>query len=132
MVSTKDGDLFSQFDNINENDIPILERRADLPPQIRRTPQQKMLINNHTDANKCKTNRYLFLEDISGFCKSFKKVTKNVGSHLILKTNDLQNIINISMTDDIKVTFINLYLFIPNLIPSVETQLMFSQATQNS
>ena len=36
------------------------------------------------------------------------------------------------MTDDINVTNNNLYLFIPNLIPSVETQLMFNEATQNN
>ena len=35
------------------------------------------------------------------------------------------------MTDDINVTINNLYLFIPNLIPSVETQVMFNEATQN-
>ena len=51
-ISNKDGDLLSQFDNIIENDIPILERLADLPPQIRSTPHQKLLIDNHTDANK--------------------------------------------------------------------------------
>ena len=34
-ISNKDGHLLSQFDNINENDIPILERLQDLPPQIR-------------------------------------------------------------------------------------------------
>ena len=38
VISNKDGDLLSQFDNINENDIPMLERMADLPPQIRCTP----------------------------------------------------------------------------------------------
>ena len=36
------------------------------------------------------------------------------------------------MTDDINVTFNNLYLYVPNLIPSVETQLMFNEATQNN
>ena len=35
------------------------------------------------------------------------------------------------MADDINVTIKNLYLFVPNLIPSVETQLMFNEATQN-
>ena len=35
------------------------------------------------------------------------------------------------MTDDIDVTINNLYLYVPNLIPSVETQLMFNEATQN-
>ena len=34
------------------------------------------------------------------------------------------------MADDINVTIINLYLFLPKLIPSVETQLMFNAATQ--
>ena len=53
-ISNRDGDLLSQFDNINENDIPILEQLANLPVQIRDTPHQKMLINNHTDAKKVK------------------------------------------------------------------------------
>ena len=131
-ISNKDGDLVSQFDNINENDIPILNRLADLPVQIRDTLHQKMLINNHTDANRGKIKGYLYLEDIFGFCKTFKKVTKNLGFHLQLKTNDLQDIIYTSMTDDINVTINNLYLYVPNLIPSVETQLMFNEATQNN
>ena len=131
-ISNKDGDLLSQFDNINENDIPVLNRLADLPVQIRVTPQQKLLINNHTDANKGKINGYFYLEDIFGFCKTYKKVTKNLGFHLSFKTNDLQDIIYTSMTDDINVTINNLYLFVPNLIPFVETQVMFSEATQNT
>ena len=131
VVSNKDDDLLSQFGNINEIDIPLLERLADLPPQIRSTPQQKMLIDNHTDANKGKIKGYLYLEDIFGFCKTFKKVTKNLGFHLLFKTTNLQNIIYTSMEDDINVTINSLYLYIPNLIPSVETQLMFNEATQN-
>ena len=75
-ISNKDGDLVSQFDNINENNSPILNRLADLPVQIRDTPHQKMVINNHTDANKGKIKGYLYLEDIFGFCKTFKKVKK--------------------------------------------------------
>ena len=131
-ISNEDGDLLSQFDNINENDIPILERLADLPPQIRSTPHQKTLIDNHIDANKGKIKRYLDLEDIFGFCKTFKKVTKNFGFHITFKTNDLQKIIYSSMADDISVTINNLYLYAPNLIPSVETQVMFIEATQNN
>ena len=131
-ISNKDGDLVSQFDNINENDIPVLNRIADLPVQNRDTPHQKMLINNHIDANRCKIKGYLYLEDIFGFCKTFKKLTKNLGFHLQFKTNDLQDIIYTSMTDDINVTINNLYLYVPNLIPSVETQLMFNEATQNN
>ena len=75
-ISNKDGDLISQFDNINENDIPIPYGMQDLPVQIRDTPHQKMLINNHTDPNKGKTKENLYLEDIFGFCKTFKKVKK--------------------------------------------------------
>ena len=126
VISNKDGDLVSDFDNINENDIPILEKLADLPTQIRDSPHHKKLINNHTDANKGKTKGYLYLEDFFGFCKTFKKVTKNLGFHIIFKTNDLQNIIYSSMADDRHVTLINLYLYVPNSIPNVETQIMFN------
>ena len=88
-ISNKVGDLLSQFDNINENDIPVLKKLADLPVKIRDTPHQKTLINNHTDANKGKIKEYLYLEDIFGFCKTFKKVTKNLGFLLSFKTKDL-------------------------------------------
>ena len=36
------------------------------------------------------------------------------------------------MTDDIDVTINNLYLYVPNLIPSVQTQVLFNEATQNN
>ena len=101
-------------------------------PQIKPTPHQKMLINNHTDANKGKLKGFLNLEDIFEFCKSSKKVTKNLFFHLIVKTADLQVIIYTSMADDINVTINSLYLIIPNLIPSAETQILFIEATQNN
>ena len=132
VVSNRDGDLLSQFDNINENAIPVLERLADLPTQIQSTPHQKKLRNNHTDANKGKIKGYLYLKDIFGFCKTFKKVTKTLGFHLMFKTNDLQKIIYTSMADDIIVIINNLYLYVPNLTPSVETQVMFNEVTQNN
>ena len=91
-----------------------------------------MLINNHTDASKGKIKGYLHLEDVFGFCKTFKKVTKNLGFHLTFKTNDLQNIIYSSLADDINVTINNLNLYVPKLKPNVETQVMFNEATQNS
>ena len=46
------------------------------------------MIDNHIDANKVKIKGYLYLEGIFVFCKIFKKVTKNLGFHLILKRND--------------------------------------------
>ena len=73
VISNKDGDLLSQFDKINEKDIPVFQRLADLPPQIRSTPHQKNLINNRTDAKKGKIKGYLYLEDIFEFCKSLKR-----------------------------------------------------------
>ena len=88
-----------------------------------------MLINNHTDANKGKIKGYLYLEYIFRFCKTFKKVTKILGFHLSFKTNDSEDIIYTSMTDDTNVTIINLYL---NLISSVETQVRFNEATRNN
>ena len=131
-ISNKDGDLLSQFDNINENDIPVLNKLADLPVQIRDTSHQKMLLNNQTDANKRKIKGYPYLKDIFGFCKTFKKVNKILGYHLSFKTNDLQDIIYTSMTDDINLTFNNFYLYVPNLISSVETQVIFNEGTQNN
>ena len=131
MISNKDDDLLSQFGNINRNDIALLARLADLPTQITSTPHQKMLIDNLLDANKGKIKGYLYLEVIFGFCKTFKKVTKNLGFILMLKTANLQDIIYTSMADDINVTINSLYLYVPNLIPSVETQLMFNEATEN-
>ena len=99
VISNKDGDLLSQFDKINENDIPVLERLIDLPAQIKSTPPQRLLINNHTDANKSKIKGHLYQEDIVGFCKTSKKVTKNLGFYLMLKTANLQDIIYTSMAD---------------------------------
>ena len=64
--------------------------------------------------------------------ETFKKVNKNLGFHLTFKTNDLQDFIYTSMNDDINVTINNLYLYVPNLIPSVESQVMFNEATQNN
>ena len=82
--------------------------------------------------NKGKIIGYFYLEDIFGFCKSFKKITKNLGFHLTFKTNDLRDIIYTSMTDDINVTINNLYLYVPTLTPSVATQVLFNEATQNN
>ena len=93
VISNKNDEILSQFGKINENDIPFLERLADLPPQNRSTTHQKMLIDNHTVAKKGKLKRYLYLEDIFGFCKTFKEVTKNLGFHIMFKTAELRDII---------------------------------------
>ena len=112
VISNKYDDLLSQFGNINKNDIPLLEIFADLPPQIRSTPHQKMLIDNHTDVNKGKIKRYSYLEDIFGFCRTFKKVTKNLGFHLMFKTADLQDNKYTSMDNDVNMTINSLDLYL--------------------
>ena len=52
-----------------------------------------MLINNHDfvgqEDNKGKIKGQLPLEHIFGFCKTFKKVTKNLGFHITFRTADL-------------------------------------------
>ena len=50
----------------------------------------------------------------------------------MLKRDDLPNVIYTSIADHINVTSYNLYLFIQNLVISVETQLVFNEATQNN
>ena len=52
-----------------------------------------MLIDNHLDANKGKIKGYLYLEDVFGFCKSLKKVTKNLFFHFMFKIANLQDTI---------------------------------------
>ena len=58
VISCKDGDLLFQFDNINKIVIPNLSRITNLPSQISSTPHQRMLIDNHIDANKDKIKGY--------------------------------------------------------------------------
>ena len=127
VLFSKDGDLLSQFDNINEDN-----GNAD----FNSTSLKKMLIDNHDiagqEVNKGKIKGQLALENIFGFCISFKKITKNLGFHIIFRTADLQDIIYTSIADNINVTINSLYLFVPTLTPSTETQLMFNESIQNN
>ena len=50
----------------------------------------------------------------------------------MFKTANLQDNIYTSMDDDINVTNNSLYLYIPNLFQSVETELRFNQSTQKN
>ena len=131
LVSSRDGDLLSQFDNINEE---IGNNEAATSDNIRRTSLNKMLISNHEDANRGKIKGQLPLEHIFGFCKTFKKVTKNLGFRITFKTANLQNIIftTIAAATPINVTINSLYLFVPFLIATTETQLMFNESIQNN
>ena len=59
-LTCKDGDLLSNFDNIDETQNGI-----------NNTSLKRMLINNHTEANRGKFKGQLPLEHIFGFCKTF-------------------------------------------------------------
>ena len=127
ILSCKDGDLLSQFDNINE---------GNKDDDFDSTSLKKMLIDDHDiagqDVNKGKIKGQLPLEHIFGFCKTFRKITKNLGFHIKFRTADLQDVIFTSIPDNITVTINSLYLFVPNLIPSTETQLMFNESIENN
>ena len=121
LIISEDSDLSSYFDKNGEsvinNDISL----------------KKILINNHdVAANKGKIKGHLALEYIFGFCRTFKKVTKNLGFHLKFKMNDLQDIVFTTLANDITVTINSLYLYVPQLIPSNSTQVMFNEAIMNN
>ena len=121
LLTSKDSDLSSYFDknaeSVINNDNPL----------------KKRLINNHdVAANKGKIKGHLALEHIFGFCRTFKKITKNLGFHLKFKMNDLQDIIFTTIANDINVTINSLYLYVPKFIPSTSTQVMFNEAIMNN
>ena len=96
-----------------------------------------MIIDNHNvvgqEVNKVKVEAQLSLEHKFGFCKTCKKVSKNFGFHVSFRTASLQDIIYTTLADayQINVTINSLYLYVPILIPSTETQLMFIESIQN-
>ena len=121
LLTSKDSDLSSYFDKNGESVID------------NDNPLKKILINNHAqEANKGKLKGHLVLENMFGFCRTFKKITKNLGFHLKFKMNDLQDIIFTTIADDINVTINSLYLFVPKLLPSTTTQVMFNEAIMNN
>ena len=62
-LTSKDGDSLSNFDQIDES-----------AAASNNTSLKQMLINNHTvEAKRGKIKGQLLLEDIFGFCKTFKK-----------------------------------------------------------
>ena len=121
LLTSKDGDLSSYLDKNGES---VLNND---------NPLKQILINNHAvEASKGRIKGQLELQHIFGFCKTFKKITKNLGFHLIFKMNDLQDIIFTTIADDINVTINNLYLYVSQLIPSTSTQVMFNESIMNN
>ena len=68
VLTSKDGDLLSQFDNITEGNTN---------DDFDSTSLKKMLIDSHKNyADRGKIKAQLPLEYVFGFCKSFKKKQK--------------------------------------------------------
>ena len=121
LLTSKDGDLSSYSDKNGES---VIDNDNIL---------KQMLFNNHVEeVNKGKIKGQLALEHIYGFCKSFKKITTNLGFHLTFKMNNLQDIIFTTIADDINVTINSLYLYVPHLIPSTTTPVMFNESILNN
>ena len=132
VVSSRDCDLLSEFDNINA-ELGVNEAATTV--NIQSTSLNKMLITNHEeDANRGKSKGQLPLEILFAFFKAFKKVTNNFGFRITFKTTNPQDIIytTIAAGTQINVTINSLYLFVPFLIPTTETQLMFKESIQNN
>ena len=119
IVSQKDGDLSTYFDIIDESE-----------DEINNTSLRQILIDNHTEANQGLIRGYLHLERVFGFCRSFKKITKGLGFELDLRTsNRKQDILYTTLGDnDVNVTINSINMFIPQIIPSPETQVYFIEA----
>ena len=98
-LTSKDGDLLSEFDNINETENGI-----------NNSSLKQMLINNLTEANRGKSKGHLPLEHIFGSCKTFRKATKNLGFYLTFRTINIQDIIFTTLGNDINVTINSLNL----------------------
>ena len=77
--TSKNGDILSQFDKIDESET-----------EIEITSRHHHLINNNDVAsNRGKLKGQLPSEYIFGFCETFKKITKHLRFHLTFKTADL-------------------------------------------
>ena len=121
LLTSKDGDLSSYFD---KNGEAVIDDN---------NPFKQILFTNHAvEVNKGKIKDHLALAHTFGFCKTFKKITKNLGFQLKFEMNDLQDIIFTTIANDINVTINSLYLYVPILIPNSQTQVMFDEAIMNN
>ena len=121
LLTSKDSDLSSCFDENAETQLND------------KNLSKQSLINNYPDeANKGKIKGQLPLEHKFGFCKSFKKITKNLGFHLKFKMIDLQDIIFTTIATDINVTINSLSLYVPILVPNSQFQDMHNETFMNN
>ena len=119
LVTPKDGDLSTYFDIIDESENGI-----------NISSMQKILNDNHTEANRGLIRGHPLLEYILGFARSFKKITKVLGFESDLRTTHRKpDILYTTLGDnDVNVTISSISLFVPQVIPSTETQYIINEA----
>ena len=123
-ITSKDGCLLSLFHKFNDGGTISSNNITSL---------KEMLIDNHkVVANKGIFGGHLPVEHTFGFFKTIKKITKNLGFHLTIKTNDVQEIIFPTIANDINVTKNTLCLFVPILIPKSQTQVLINKSNKNN
>ena len=121
LLTSKDSDLSSCYGKDGEN---ALKNNNVL---------KHLIFSNHVkEADKWKFSGHLGIAHVFGFCKTFKKVTRNLGFPLTYKTANLQSIKFSTIATDINVTIKSLYLFVPISIPNVTTQAMFNESIMNN
>ena len=124
-LTSKDGELLTYFDkNTVDDDTNATMNNVSL--------NDRLIISHSVVVNRGKIKGQLPLEHIFGFCKTLKKITKNLGYHLIFKTADLQDIIFTTFAKDINVTVKNLHLYVPILILNSDTHVMFIGSIKNN
>ena len=103
LITSKDEDLLPSSDEMSNNIVII-------------TSLKQIVFNNfELEINKGKIKGELPLEHVFGFCKTFEKISKNLGFQLTFKTAKLHDIIYTILGDDIKLAIKNLTLFLPYL-----------------
>ena len=123
-LTQKDGDLSSYFNKFDETEAGITNSTL-----------KHLLIDSHTnDDNKGEIRANLPLEQIFGFCKTCKKLTKGLGFELQIKTsNEKQVFIYTTLGgNDVNVTINSIYLYIPSLVPSAEQLQILNEAIRES
>ena len=118
VLTSKDGNFSSYFDKIRED-------------SNNNTTMKEIPIGEHTfQTNEGKVFGRLALQHIFGFFNTFRKVTKNLSSHITSKANDLKVFLSSNLPEAafINVKFDNLYLFVPKLVPSRHIEIFFNES----
>ena len=119
LLTQKDGDISTHFDKVDET-----------PEGSVNTSFKQLKTKNHTNnANGSKLNRHLPVGQFFGFCNPFKKITKNLGFELDLKTATEKKLVYTKKVEaDINIKNENLFLTTPVVIPSLQTQIKLNEA----